>query len=120
MRAGVHNVDFLVPRLTRGEAERLYVRREKEAGDKPKHPTARISIIRWLTDDGQTTCTASVGQNIDCGPAHEVYGPLGITRVIIETEAFAHIHTASSPAPVTIVSGSIMGREYFDDFKPKA
>jgi hypothetical protein len=111
-------VNFFVPGLSPDAAEQLYAELQKYAGGLPKHPTARLRLIRWLTDDGQTLCTASVGENIDCGPMDQVYASAGITRVITETETFAQIHTASSPIPVIIVSGSIIGRAYFDDFKP--
>jgi hypothetical protein len=111
-------VDFFIPAMLPDAAEQLYVRLEKEAGDKLKHPTARLSVLKWLTDDGQHYCTASVGEIVDCGPRHQVHAPAGITRVIIETETFAQIHTASSPAPATIVSDSIKDRRYFDDFEP--
>jgi hypothetical protein len=72
-----------------------------------------VPEFSWLT----SLCTASVGENIDCGPTHQVFASAGVTRVIIETETFAHIPTASNPAPVTIVSSSIVDRKYFDDFK---
>src|ERR1700694_5611409 len=114
MRAGDFMVGFFVPGLSPDAAEQLYVRLEKKAGDKPKSPTARLSRIRWSEDGGQKICTASVGEEFDCGPSpqgvNQVYASAGATRVIIETETLAHIHTASSPTPVTIVSGSIIHR----------
>jgi hypothetical protein len=57
--------------LSPDAAEELYARLEREAGDKPKRPTARLSSIKWSEDGGQSICTALVGADIDCGPIHE-------------------------------------------------
>ena len=112
-------MNFFVPDLSRDAAEQVYLDLATRAGDKPKHPTARLSAIRWTADvKGEPVCTATVGENFDCGPNYQVFASAGFTRVIIETETLVQVHTASSPVPVTIVSGSIIGREYFDDFRP--
>jgi hypothetical protein len=115
-------VDFFVPDLSPDAAEQLYARLEKEARDKPRHLTARLSQIRWSEDGGQTVYTASVGQEIVSGAGPQGVYPVhvlaGITRVIIEAETLAHVHTEWSPAPITIVTGAIIHRTYFDDFKP--
>jgi hypothetical protein len=115
-------VDFFVPDLSPDAAERLYARLEEEAGDMPRHPTARLSRIRWSEDAGQTIYTASVGEEIVCGPGtqgvNHVFASAGATRVIIETETLAYVYTERSPTPITLVTGAIIHRTYFDDFKP--
>jgi hypothetical protein len=95
-RLGKLLVDFFVPGLSRDAAEELYVSLEKRAGDKPKHPNARLRLIRWRRDGkGEPVFVASVGADIDCGPIpmNQVHASAGVTRVIIETETFTHIHT---------------------------
>jgi hypothetical protein len=119
-RLGKLMVDFFVPGLSRDAAEELYVSLEKRAGDKPKHPNARLRLIRMRRDGkGEPVFVASVCADIDRGPIpmNQVHASAGITRVIIETERFTHIHTESSPYPVTIASDRIIYRTYFDDFK---
>ena len=97
-------VDFCVPGLFRDAAEQRYAAWVNEVGAKLAHPTARLPLIRWTGQDvGQPTCTASVGNDIDCGPNPQGEAKLfvseGAPMAIIETVALAHIYSAASAVP---------------------